>query len=258
MEHDRDVIGPRRARYEQLTAVPMLVVAAAFLVFYSVFVLAPDVDIDPALRTVSFVILIVAWIVFVFDYVVRLVLSRGHRWTFVRGNPIDLLAVFLPAFRAFRLLRSLREVRYFRSRTGAAVRTQVLLYAGLFVVLFVYMIALAELQAERYAPGATITNFGDALWWACVTVATVGYGDTYPVTGEGRFFAVLLMIGGVAIVGTASALVVSYIGEHAAPLSRQHQGNGAQRERESERAESPAAGAGDDGEARDNGAAGDA
>ncbi|MEN9620139.1 MAG: hypothetical protein RL499_332, partial [Actinomycetota bacterium] len=72
---------------------------------------------------------------------------------------------------------------------------------------------LAMLQAERNAPDATITTFGDALWWALVTITTVGYGDTYPVTGVGRFLAVLLMAGGLVIIGTASAIVVSYITE---------------------------------------------
>jgi len=81
---------------------------------------------------------------------------------------------------------------------------------------FVYVIALATLQTERGAEGATITTFGDAVWWSLVTITTVGYGDTYPVTDVGRFLAVLLMGGGLVIVGTTSAIVVSYISERIA------------------------------------------
>ena len=56
----------------------------------------------------------------------------------------------------------------------------------------------AGLRARR-ARGANIENFGDAVWWAFVTITTVGYGDFYPVTVGGRFAAVLLMCGGVAV-----------------------------------------------------------
>ena len=81
-----------------------------------------------------------------------------------------------------------------------------------------FFLALATLQAERDAPGANIVTFGDAIWWAIVTIATVGYGDLYPVTPLGRFYAVLLMAGGIAIVGTASATIISYLNERVAGL----------------------------------------
>jgi len=87
----------------------------------------------------------------------------------------------------------LRDIPYFRRRSGGSVRATIMIYAGLFVILFVYSIALAELAAERDAPGATITSFGDAIWWACVTMTTVGYGDYVPVTLLGRTLAVVLM-----------------------------------------------------------------
>ena len=86
---------------------------------------------------------------------------------------------------------------------------------------WVFFLALATLQAERGAPGANIDTFGDAIWWAIVTIATVGYGDLYPVTPAGRFYAVLLMAGGIAIVGTASATIISYLNERVAGLRHQ-------------------------------------
>lgn len=61
--------------------------------------------------------------------------------------------------------------------------------------------ALGVYVVERNAPEATITNLGDAFWWAVVTVTTVGYGDVYPVTFEGRVIATVVMIVGIAILG---------------------------------------------------------
>lgn len=53
--------------------------------------------------------------------------------------------------------------------------------------------------AEHHHEGANITKLGDALWWAVVTVATVGYGDYYPVTAVGRIIAVFMMLSGIGI-----------------------------------------------------------
>ncbi|MET0974788.1 MAG: ion channel [Leifsonia sp.] len=211
---DVEAVGPARARWERVTTVPMFVVAAAFIAAYSLLVLLPDAS--GGVVAVLVVIIALTWVATAVDYIVRLVLSRHHRWSFVRHNVLDGLGVIFPFFRAFRLLKSLRDMPFFARRSGAAVRTQVVLYASLFAVLFVYMVSLAVLQAERDAPGATITSFGDSIWWACVTIATVGYGDMVPVTVPGRVFAVLLMVGGVVIVGTASATVISYLNERVA------------------------------------------
>ena len=63
---------------------------------------------------------------------------------------------------------------------------------------------------ERSVEGSNIKNFGDGLWWAVTTVTTVGYGDRYPTTTEGRFLAVLLMIMGISLVGVITASVAAW------------------------------------------------
>lgn len=203
---------PRRLAWERRTTVPLVVLGAVFIAAYSVYVLAPWIPRGPG--ALLFWALVITWVVFIADIVVRVVLTpRGGRWTFLWTHPVDVLSAIVPVFRAFRVLALLRQVPYLQRRSGDAVRANIVIYAASYAVVFVYFIALATLQAERNAPGASITTFGDAIWWAIVTVATVGYGDTYPITTEGRFYAVFLMAGGIAIVGTASATIISLINE---------------------------------------------
>src|SRR5208282_3565148 len=68
---------------------------------------------------------------------------------------------------------------------------------------------------EENARGSNIHNYSDALWWAIVTVTTVGYGDRFPVTEGGRAVAVILMLVGIGLIGVLTDTVASvFIKEH--------------------------------------------
>jgi voltage-gated potassium channel len=82
------------------------------------------------------------------------------------------------------------------------------------VMLIAFVASLAVLDAERYAPDSSITTFGDALWWTMTTISTVGYGDRYPVTVEGRLVAVSLMVAGIALLGVVTASLASWFVEN--------------------------------------------
>jgi voltage-gated potassium channel len=200
-----------RHRWEDRTKWWLLLASALFLFCYS------WVSLDQSVSHAWFVVLVtilgLVWVAFFVDYLVRLLLS-SDRADFVRHNLIDLASVFIPIARPFRMLILLRKVPLLRGNRGNVLRARVIINASAFVVMFIYVISLAELNAERGAPDANIVTFGDSVWWACVTMATVGYGDYFPVTTLGRILAVLLMAGGVVIVGAASATIVSYLAEH--------------------------------------------
>lgn len=94
---------------------------------------------------------------------------------------------------------------------GSAIRGRVAVYTAASAVLFIYAASLAIFDTERNEPGASITSFGDAIWWSIATVTTVGYGDYAPVTTTGRVIAVCLMIGGVSLIGVVTATIASWI-----------------------------------------------
>ena len=153
--------------------------------------------------------------VFVIDYLVRLMLAKP-RAAWFRGHLLDLAIVVIPMLRALRLLRVLTAMTFGKQTAGTVLRSRIAIYGAGASLLVIYLCALAVLDVERGAPGANIETFGDAMWWAFVTVATVGYGDFYPVTALGRMWAVGLMAGGIAIVGTVTATVSSWVIEKAA------------------------------------------
>jgi len=151
-----------------------------------------------------------AWAVFVVDYLVRLALSRDTR-TFVRKNLLDLAIVVLPVFRPLRVLRLVKLLSVLNRHAGASMRGRAALYVGAATPLVVYVGSVAVLQAERGARGANIESFGQAFWWAIVTVTTAGYGDYFPVTFAGRLVAVGMMICGMALLGVVTAYLAAWL-----------------------------------------------
>nr|WP_155909206.1 MULTISPECIES: potassium channel family protein [unclassified Mycolicibacterium] len=185
----------------------MAVVAALFLAAYSV-----DVLVQPRGMTALLVNLTtsLAWGAFTADYVVRLYLAPDRKRWFFR-HLIDLAIVLLPLLRPLRLLRLVVLIGALQKAIGNAIRGMVIIYTVSGAVLLVYVGALAVYDAERGAPGAHITSFGLAVWWAITTITTVGYGDMYPVTTTGRVMAGLVMIGGISLVGSITATIASWI-----------------------------------------------
>ncbi|TFC47091.1 two pore domain potassium channel family protein [Cryobacterium sp. TMT1-21] len=196
-----------QARWDRLVQWPLLAASVLFLLSYSWRVLA---DLDGPRYTLTFAILVLAWLVFLADYLVNLYLApqRG-RWFIT--HLFDLLVVFLPVLRPLRLLRLVTMLPVFQKTPGSAVRSRVGLYLVGASSLLICMGALAVLDAERASPRANITTIGDSVWWAFVTVSTMGYGDYFPVTGVGRLITVGLMLGGVTLVGVITATLASWI-----------------------------------------------
>ena len=155
------------------------------------------------------------WVIFVLDYVINFALAKRRLRWIVRHLP-ELVIVALPALRPLRLLRLFTLLAVLQRTAGRTFRGRVVTYVVGSAFLLIYVAALAVLDVERPASGSTITTFPSALWWAFVTITTVGYGDYTPVTLQGRMIAVSLMLGGIALLGVVTATLASWIVERVA------------------------------------------
>ena len=121
--------------------------------------------------------------------------------------------------RLARLSRLARITRLLRGDQKKALvkdildnRSQYAVFITLFLTILVLTVAsVLVLQFESKAPDANITTGGDALWYAIVTITTVGYGDFYPVTAAGRVTAMFIMFAGVGIIGALASILASLL-----------------------------------------------
>lgn len=158
-------------------------------------------------------------IFFLFEFIYRFI-KAGNKLAFMKWGWIDLISS-IPTFsylrggRALRLIRLLRILRAFRSTKHLMAhvfknRVQgTFTSLGIIAVLMLIFSSLAILQVED-SPNSNIKTAEDAIWWSYTTITTVGYGDKYPVTTEGRIIAGLLMTVGVGLFGTFTGLLASW------------------------------------------------
>jgi len=149
------------------------------------------------------------------DFLARFFQAESKIGYMIRGlGWADLLSIFyfngMRLFRVFSIYRFFKYVwRRDRQETLNKLASQrsegTLLSIILFAIVSVMIAAIYVLRAESSDPTSTINTAGEALWWAYVTVTTVGYGDYAPVTPGGRLVAMLLMAIGVVLIGVAAA-----------------------------------------------------
>lgn len=205
-----DVDEPRLAAWERRLDWPLTVLAVGFLFIYAWSVL--DTSISDRARWWQEALLWSIWAVFVLDYLVRLGLAR-RRLRFIGRHLLDLVVIVLPMFRQLRVLRLLTVLSVLNRLVRNDFRGRVGIYVAGATALVSFVASLAVLDAERRSPDASITTFPDALWWTMTTISTVGYGDRFPVTWQGRLVAVSLMVAGIALLGVVTATIATWFVE---------------------------------------------
>ena len=163
-------------------------------------------------------------ILFTIEYLLRWkVDNRKKSYPFTLSAIIDFLAIVpfyvgffvtrehLHLVRTMRILRLLKFFRYSRSLQLLAVafyrarsHLQALGFAVLVLVLFSHA---AIYEAERYVQPDKFGSAFDAIWFSCVSITTVGYGDIAPITPLGRIVTMITFVAGIMIFGTFAAVM---------------------------------------------------
>jgi len=206
--------GPRTDRKQALReevgpSYELFIVAVSTLSLFNILIFV--LPFDPDTKEIAGIVDIVLSGILIADFLGRLYLAEPWQDYFIRRRgSLDLLGSLpLPIIRVFRVVRVYRGLTRVSALGGRKLarqlireRAQAALLAAAFLVMVVLEIgSILVVRVESGAPGANITTGGDALWWAVVTIATVGYGDKYPVTAAGRLIGVLMIIVGVGLFG---------------------------------------------------------
>jgi voltage-gated potassium channel len=187
----------RRDLYARRSAFPVFVLGVLFVVGFIEVVSGSDAVVGRWLMAIG-------WLGFVLDLVWRWVIDEDPRH-FPRHHWLAFVAVILPVFKV--LFVAYVFVRLATGRQRLQSRVQV--YAAYLTVLVITFGASLVLGAERDYPGSNIHTFPEAVWWACVTVATVGYGDFVPVSPTGRMIATVMLVNGVVLISVVTATVAA-------------------------------------------------
>jgi voltage-gated potassium channel len=197
------------ARFDQRMALP-LVLSAVLPLF-----LLPG----GAHPVVTDSVFIVAWLVFLADLVVheRHLVRYLHTWIgrfdlfvvvftapwfLLVGTGTGKFVILIRLARVARLVMATRGARRLFERLGVVT----------LVAVGVVLLGGAVAYRAEHATNPGFKTFGDALWWAVVTLTTVGYGDIVPKTTTGRVDGVMIMVAGIAMLGLLAGSLASFFG----------------------------------------------
>lgn len=183
----------------------LLAVIFLFLFSYPAF----DASISTETQSNLDVLQISIWAIFALD-LAHGIWKAESKLVYIKGHPLEIASVLLPFLRPLRLLRVISFAGLAIQKIAIGRQFSITFKVLLTTVFIAYVSAVQITVLERDSTGSNIRNFGDGLWWAITTVTTVGYGDRFPTTVEGKFLAVFLMMMGISLVGVITASVAAW------------------------------------------------
>lgn len=198
-----------RFSFLDVTILVLSVYVLGVLVAQTLFPMSPEVAL--LLDRVDFAVCFI----FLFDFAVRF-RRAPSKLAFMKWGWLDLVGS-IPVYEAFRwgrlarLVRIIRLLRAFRSARHLVVvlfrhRSRSIAFTTILTAALLILVSSIAVLAFEDAPESNIRTPFDAVWWAVSTMTTVGYGDRYPVTVEGKLIAMVLMVIGVGLFGVLTGL----------------------------------------------------
>ena len=201
---------------DQALEMPMVVLSFVMLVLFIVeFTTSLSLETKRTVNLIQWFI----WLAFVVEFFVKIAIAPD-KLKFLRGNWLMALAVALPALRVLRIARAARAVRSLGAlrvvtvgnrsirQLGHLLDRRHLQYLVAVVIVVTILGASGMFFLERGVPQSNIRSFGDSLWWAAGAVTNAGT-ELYPVSGEGRVLAVMIMVFGVSLFGYVAGSLAS-------------------------------------------------
>ena len=192
------------AEWEERSSRPMFVASVLYLLAFAAPIMSTRIQ-EPYDGYLN-IIQMILWGLFAADYCIRLYLAP-RRLYFITHNLMNLAIVLLPAWRIVSFLAMIYMTANRQYKRLSELAVKLFGYTAIFIIMF----ALAIYSVESSEPGTMIRDLPTAYWWTFTTLATVGYGDVYPVTGIGRVIAVVVMLYGVGMVAVATGALASWI-----------------------------------------------
>jgi len=149
------------------------------------------------------------WFAFAVDLLLG-VLKAENKVSYLKRHPLEIASALLPFFRPLRLMRVISFGGLAIQKIAVGRQFAIMVKVAISTAFIAYIAAVQITITERAVEGSNIKNFSDGLWWAVTTVTTVGYGDRFPTTTEGRLLAVVLMFMGISLVGVITASVAAW------------------------------------------------
>ncbi|WP_040251773.1 ion transporter [Psychroserpens mesophilus] len=183
-------------------------------------------NLKPQTKSILYAIEVFSVSVFTMEYVLRIYVADSKpKFIFSFFGIIDLLAILpfylsfgidlrsLRALRFLRLFRILKLVRYNKAmnhftRAIKSAKEEILLFVFITLIL-IYFSAVGIYYFENEAQPEHFSSIFDSLWWAIITLTTVGYGDVYPITVGGKVFTFFILMIGLGIVAIPTGIISS-------------------------------------------------
>jgi len=194
-------------KVEKLWDPVLTALAVLFLIAFSI--PAFVTDLTDKTRSAIEIIQWVCWLAFAIDLILGLATSMDKK-EYLLKHPLEIASVLLPFLRPLRLMRVISFGSLALQKIAMGKQFAITVKVAVTAVFVSYIAAVQITISERSVEGSNIKTFGDGLWWAVTTVTTVGYGDRFPTTTEGRILAVMLMLVGISLVGVITASVASW------------------------------------------------